>query len=185
MNNIRCFVAVELPPSMRDGIGRIEEGLRMPGLRLVRPDICHITLKFLGDVPEDRIERICDALKSAQVEPFEAQVRGIGAFPGKSIRVVWLGLEGNFGPLHRRVDDLLGQLGFEREGRKFSPHVTLGRVGRPSPQITRDIASRMDQYRDIDLGSFSVDRFLLKKSTLTREGPIYEDIAEFLLRPTG
>jgi 2'-5' RNA ligase len=185
MNDIRCFVAVELPPGIRDEIGRIEEGLRMPGLRLVRPDICHVTLKFLGDVSEDKIKHICDALNSARIEPFEATVRGVGAFPGKSIRVVWLGLEGNFAQLHSRVDELLSPLGFEREGRKFSPHVTLGRVSRPSSQTSRDIASRMDQYKDIDLGSFSVDRFFLKKSTLTREGPIYEDIAKFLLRPTG
>jgi RNA 2',3'-cyclic 3'-phosphodiesterase len=185
MSDIRCFIAIELPPSMREDIRRIEDGLRVPGLRLVRPEICHITLKFLGDVPENQIERICEALKSVRSEPFEAKVRGVGAFPGKSIRVVWLGLEGNFSQLHRLVDELLEPLGFEREGRKFSPHVTLGRVSRPSPQISKDIASRMDQYEDIDLGSFSVGRFLLKKSTLTREGPIYEDIAEFLLRPTG
>ena len=185
MSDIRCFIAIELPPSMREDIRRIEDGLCVPGLRLVRPEICHITLKFLVDVPENQIERISDALKSVRAEPFEAKVRGMGAFPGKSIRVVWLGLEGNFSQLHRQVDELLEPLGFEREARKFSPHVTLGRVSRPSPQTSKDIASRMDQYKDIDLGSFPVDRFLLKKSTLTREGPIYEDIEEFLLRPTG
>jgi RNA 2',3'-cyclic 3'-phosphodiesterase len=183
MTDIRCFVAVELPESMRDEIGRIEDGLRMPGLRLVRPDLCHVTLKFLGDVPQDKITDICDALKSIQLEPFEAKVRGIGAFPGKSIRVVWLGLEGNFSELHRRVDESLSRLGFEREDRQFNPHVTLGRVGRPSPQISDAIASKMTQFSEIDLGRFPVSRFLLKKSTLTREGPIYEDLDEFILRP--
>jgi 2'-5' RNA ligase len=185
MTDIRCFVAVELPKRMRDEIGRIEDGLRMPGLRLVRPDLCHVTLKFLGDVPEDKIADICNALKSVQMEPFEAAVRGIGAFPGRSIRVVWLGLEGNFSELHRSVDESLSRLGFEREGRQFNPHVTLGRVGRPSAQISDAIASKMAQFSEIDLGNFPVGRFLLKKSTLTREGPIYEDLAEFLLRPAG
>jgi 2'-5' RNA ligase len=184
MTGIRCFVAVELPDGMRDEIRRIEDGLRMPGLRLVRPDLCHITLKFLGDVPSDKIEKICAALSSVKVSPFDVKVGGMGAFPGKSIRVVWLGLEGDFADLFGLVEEALIPFGFEQEKRKFSPHVTLGRVGRPSPELSGQIATRLEKFGDVDLGSFSVDRFFLKKSTLTREGPIYEDLAEFLLPPS-
>jgi 2'-5' RNA ligase len=185
MTGLRCFVAVELPKSMRDEVGRIEEGLRMPGLRLVKPDLCHITLKFLGDVPAQNIEKICETLRSVRVAPFNVVVRGMGAFPGRSIRVVWLGLEGDFSDLFGQVEDALSTLGFEREKRKFSPHVTLGRVGRPSQELSGQIATRLDKFAKVDLGSFLVDRFFLKKSTLTREGPIYEDLAEFVLRPPG
>lgn len=184
MTGLRCFVAVELPKSMRDEIGRIEEGLRMPGLRLVKPDLCHVTLKFLGDVPAQKIEKICETFSSIRVDPFDVVVRGMGAFPGRSIRVVWLGLEGDFSNLFRQVEDSLSRLGFERERRKFSPHVTLGRVGRPSQELSGQIATRLEKFSKVDLGSFSVDRIFLKKSTLTREGPIYEDLAEFLLQPT-
>ena len=184
MTGLRCFVAVELPKSMRDEIGRIEEGLRIPGLRLVKPDLCHITLKFLGDVPTQKIEKICEMLRSVQVAPFNVVVCGMGAFPGRSIRVVWLGLEGDFSDLFRQVEESLSRLGFERERRKYSPHVTLGRVGRPSQELSGQIATRLEKLAKADLGSFSVDRFFLKKSTLTREGPIYEDLAEFLLRPS-
>lgn len=185
MTDIRCFLAVELPESMRDEIGRIEDGLRMPGLRLVRPDLCHITLKFLGDVPSDKIEKIREALSLVKVDPFDVKVRGTGTFPRKSIRVVWLGLEGDFADLFCLVEDALNPFGFERERRKFSPHVTLGRVGRPSQELSDQIATRLEKFSEVDLGSFSVDRFFLKKSTLTREGPIYEDLAEFLLQPPG
>jgi RNA 2',3'-cyclic 3'-phosphodiesterase len=183
MTGIRCFVAVELPESMRDEIRRIEDGLRMPGLRLVRPDLCHVTLKFLGDVPSGEIEKISEALRLVKVDPFDVKVGGMGAFPGKSIRVVWLGLEGDFADLFRLVEDSLIPFGFEPERRKFSPHVTLGRVGRPSLEMSSQIATRLEKFADVDLGSFSVDRFFLKKSTLTREGPIYEDLAEFFLQP--
>ena len=185
MTGLRCFVAVELPESMRGEIRRIEEGLRMPGLRLVKPDLCHITLKFLGDVPTQKIEKICETLRLVRFAPFDVLVRGMGAFPGRSIRVVWLGLEGDFSDLFLQVEKSLSLLGFERERRTFSPHVTLGRVGRPSQELSGQIATRLEKFSKVDLGSFSVDRFFLKKSTLTREGPIYEDLAEFLLRPPG
>lgn len=185
MTGIRCFVAVELPESIRDEIRRIEDGLRMPGLRLVRPDLCHVTLKFLGDVPPGEIEKIREALSSVKADPFDVKVCGMGAFPGKSIRVVWLGLEGDLTDLFRLVEDALIPFGFEQERRKFSPHVTLGRVGRPSPELSCQIATRLEKFDNVDLGSFSVDRFFLKKSTLTREGPIYEDLAEFLLQTPG
>lgn len=185
MSQLRCFIAIELPLSMRDGIAQIEESLHIPGLRLVRPDLCHITLKFLGDVPVHKIEKICKALQSFQVDPFDVKVRGMGAFPGRSIRVVWLGLEGDFTDLFRNVEDALGPLGFERETRKFSPHITLGRVGRPSQEISGQIAAKIEELSKVDLGSFLADRFFLKKSTLTREGPIYEDIKEFVLQPAG
>jgi 2'-5' RNA ligase len=170
---------------MRDEIGRVEEGLRMPGLRLVKPDLCHITLKFLGDVPTQKIEKICEKLSLVRADPFNVVVCGMGAFPGRSIRVVWLGLEGNFSDLFQQVEDALSHLGFEQDRRKFSPHVTLGRVGSPSQELSRQIATRLEKFAKVDLGSISVDRFFLKKSTLTREGPIYEDLAEFLLRPPG
>ena len=185
MTGVRCFVAVELPESMRDGIGQIEEGLRMPGLRLVKPDLCHVTLKFLGDVPSEKIVNIREALHSVRTEPFDVKVCGMGAFPGRSIRVVWLGLEGDFSNLFGQVEDALSPFGFERESRKFSPHVTLGRVSRPSQEMSGQIATRIEKLENVDLGSFLVDRFFLKKSTLTREGPIYEDLAEFLLRSPG
>jgi len=185
MSGLRCFVAIELPEGMRDGIGQVEESLHIPGLRLVKPNLCHITLKFLGDVPMDKIEKVCKALGSVQADPFDIKVRGMGAFPGRSIRVVWLGLEGDFADLFRKVEDSLGPLGFEREARKFSPHVTLGRVGRPSQEISGQITAKIEELSRVDLGSFLVDRFFLKKSTLTREGPIYEDIAKFIMRPPG
>ncbi len=181
MTGIRSFVAVDLPSSMRKDIGAIQREIATEGLRIVRPELVHVTLKFLGDVPEERIDKVVEALRSVKIAPFDAKLKGMGAFPGRSVRVVWLGLEGNFPELYQAVEKALGHFGFECDDRGFSPHVTLARVNRPSSDISRLLAPKIAMYKDIDLGQFHVDRFLLKKSTLTRGGPIYEDIAEFPL----
>jgi len=95
--------------------------------------------------------------------------------------VLWLGLEGDFSKLYQGIEKALEPLGFPAEKRGFSPHVTLGRVGRPNVEISRKIKARMAEFSGLDLGGFTVDRFYLKKSTLTRGGPIYEDLAAFPL----
>ncbi|MCJ7445469.1 MAG: RNA 2',3'-cyclic phosphodiesterase [Methanotrichaceae archaeon] len=182
MTGIRCFVAVDLPASMREEIEVVQKEIATEGLRLVRPEIVHVTLKFLGDVPEEKLEKIVQALQEVKLASFPAGIRGIGAFPGRSIRVVWLGLEGDFKPLYLAVENALKPFNFHSDDRGLSPHVTLGRVGRPNSDTSRAISSKMAQFSDIDIGQFFVDRFFLKKSTLTRGGPRYDDIEEYPLR---
>jgi 2'-5' RNA ligase len=103
----------------------------------VAPGNLHLTLKFLGTVPETRIDAIVAALTQSGLDlrPFEAQIRGLGAFPsGTRPRVIWAGVTDGateMVELARRVDAALAELGFAREERPFSPHVTLGRVRRP------------------------------------------------------
>jgi 2'-5' RNA ligase len=178
---VRCFVAVDLPDSMRDEIAKVQREIDLPGVRLVKPGLIHITLKFLGDVPPSKVDRVAEALKGVKLPAFAAKVGGIGAFPGRSIRVVWIGAEGEFEGLFRAIEAALTPLGFEREGRKFTSHATIARVGRPSPETTGLLASKLEPFREIDLGEFRATEFLLKKSTLTPGGPIYEDIAAFPL----
>jgi 2'-5' RNA ligase len=95
--------------------------------------------------------------------------------------VVWLGLTGNFQELYEKVEQALGPLGFSPEARGFSPHATLGRVARPNAEMNRRLGDKIANFSALDLGSFTVDRFYLKKSTLTTGGPIYEDLAGFPL----
>ncbi len=176
MRGVRCFVAVDLPEEIKRYIPGIQERLSMDGLKLVEPELVHITLKFLGEVPQNRIDAIVDALKQIKFAPFQAHIKGVGAFPGRSIRVVWLGATGSFDELALAVDRALEPFGFERD-KRFSAHATLARVKDPS--LSRILAERLASMADLDLGDFMVDRFYLKKSTLTPRGPIYEDIAEF------
>ena len=184
MTGIRCFVAVDLPDTMREQIRLVQKEIATEGLRFVRPEIMHVTLKFLGVIPEETLEKVVQALKEIRLASFLARAKGMGAFPGRSIRVVWLGLEGDFQSLYLAVEQALGTFNFPNENRGFSPHVTLGRVGRPKPDTSRAIASKMERFADLDLGQFCVDRFFLKKSTLARGGPIYDNIGEYHLRTT-
>jgi len=181
MAGIRCFVAVDIPAAMREEIGRLQGGIATEGLRLVKPDLVHITLKFLVDVPEPKVGRVAEALAAIKTSPFPVQVKGMGAFPGRSVRVVWLGLAGDFQQLYEKVESALRPLGFAPEERGFSPHVTLGRVGRPNEKTSQRLSGKIAELSDTDLGSFTVDRFYLKKSTLTREGPIYDNLREIVL----
>ena len=178
---MRCFVAVELPGHMREEIGRLQGGIATDGLRLVKPELVHITIKFLGDVPQEKVGQVAEALGKVTFAPFPVRVLGMGAFPGRAVRVVWLGLEGNFQELYQKVEQALKPLGFAPEVRGFSPHVTLGRVARPGAEMNQLLYARIANFSGLDLGSFTVDRFYLKKSTLTRGGPIYEDLAAFPL----
>lgn len=181
MTGIRCFVAVDIPQEMREQIGLLEGSIATEGLRLVRPELVHVTLKFLGDVPDSKVERVKEALAAVKPAPFTARVAGMGAFPGRSVRVVWLGLEGDFSPLYRKVETALTPLGFPPEERGFTPHVTIGRVGRPDARTSRELLAKIGSQSTVDLGSFTVREFYLKKSTLTPGGPIYEDLARFPL----
>ncbi len=178
---MRCFVAVELPRPMREEIGRLQSRITTDGLRLVKAELVHVTIKFLGEVPQEKVGAVTEALGRVKAAPFPARVLGMGAFPGRTVRVVWLGLTGNFQELYQNVEQALRPLGFPPEARGFSPHVTLGRVARPDEEMNRRLGERIADFSSSDLGSFTVDRFYLKKSTLTRGGPIYEDLAGFPL----
>ena len=178
---MRCFVAVELPLAMREEIGRLDSRIATDGLRLVKPELVHVTIKFLGELPQEKAGRVAEALGRVKAAPFPVRVKGMGAFPGRAVRVVWLGLEGNFQELYQKVEQALSPLGFAPEERGFSPHVTLGRVSRPCAEMNRLLCERIANFSDLDMGCFTVDRFYLKKSTLTHGGPIYEDLAGFPL----
>ncbi|MCX6677332.1 MAG: RNA 2',3'-cyclic phosphodiesterase [Methanothrix sp.] len=178
---MRCFVAVELPLPMREEMGRLQSRIATDGLRLVRAELVHVTMKFLGDVPQEKVGAVAEALGRVKAAPFLVRVKGMGAFPGRAVRVVWLGLEGDFQELFQKIEQALSPLGFAPEARGFSPHVTLGRVARPGAEMNLRLGAKIANFSGLDLGSFTVDRFYLKKSTLTRGGPIYEDLAGFPL----
>src|SRR5574337_396997 len=99
---IRTFIAVEFPDRFIPEIERIGSILKTQGIKLVEPSQVHITMKFLGDIPEDKIEPIISALSQVNLRPFEAEIKGMGVFPKPAyIKVIWLGAEGDFDTLHK------------------------------------------------------------------------------------
>ncbi|OGS51342.1 MAG: 2'-5' RNA ligase [Euryarchaeota archaeon RBG_16_68_12] len=150
-------------------------------LKLVQLEQVHLTLKFLGDTEEALVPRIVDAMRRsvAGVAPFTVRVAGTGAFPDlRRIRVLWVGLEGGepLVGIARRLESETEPLGYPREGRDFSPHVTLARVkGGGNLDRARQV---LEAHANDAYGEFPVDRIRLKKSVLTPQGPIYSTVEE-------
>jgi 2'-5' RNA ligase len=176
---LRAFLAIDPPGSLRPGLARVQEELKLSGadVRWVPVGNIHLTLKFFGQLPEDEVEPLSQAALgvAAGLPPFSLRVAGTGAFPNlKSPRVVWLGLEGDLEVLqtfHRRLEAAFATLGHLPEGRPLHPHLTLGRVRSPAG---RERLSRMLQ----DLPrpgwpSFQVSEVVLFRSNLSPQGATY------------
>jgi 2'-5' RNA ligase len=187
---MRAFIAVDLSDAIRTQIATLQQELALLGLqegtlKFVDPKQVHQTIKFLGEVPDESIERIKEALAAIRHEPFEIRLRGVGFFPqaapekARTIRVIWVGIEeggAQMKALQEGVESALHALGFPPEQR-FNAHVTLCRVKKPfrsKNELTR-VLMKIGELRAADLGTMRVEALKLKKSTLTPRGPIYED----------
>jgi 2'-5' RNA ligase len=186
---LRLFVAVELPGEVREALGRLQHELQRRGLeklRWVRPEGIHLTLKFLGETPTDRVSAIEDALTGAvdRTAPHKLALGELGAFGGSRPRVLWVDLRGDLRPvqgLRERVESSLADAGFPPEGRSWSPHLTLARV---RPETTREVATALPAALEAvrpPVGVIPVHEVSLMRSTLRPADAVYERIAGFPL----
>jgi 2'-5' RNA ligase len=191
MEEIRSFIAVELPREIKLMLARIQDELKSRGrapVKWVDPDIIHLTLKFLGNIPVDTIDNLTAAIREAcrGVPPFRVEVGGLGVFPNpRRVQVVWVGLAGdieNLAQLQKRIDSALVPLGFTPESRPFTPHLTLARVrDRAAPAQKQELGRIVAAARFEDVESLRVDAVHLMKSQLTPEGPVYDRISSITL----
>ena len=182
---MRAFIAVDLSERIRARVEAIEHRFgELSGVKLkfVNPKQAHQTLRFLGNVSEERVEPIKRELESINMEPFNIVLRGAGFFPAsrKRIRVLWVGIsEGveELKALQEQVETRMVALGFPAEKQPFSPHVTICRVKRiESDAGLNQLMSKIAELSDVKVGEMEVNAVKLKKSTLTPRGPIYEDV---------
>ena len=180
---MRLFVAIRIPETIREELVTLQKkiGNDYAKIKWVEQDNMHMTLKFLGDVDEDKTALVRQSLNSVEYESFGAEFSGTGGFPGESyIRVIWAGLEpaDRISGLHETIEESLYSLGFPRD-KKFSPHVTLGRVRFVmDKKALSDAVLSTGSFRSAE---FPVNEFFLIKSTLTPEGPVYENLSGFSL----
>ncbi|NOZ63108.1 MAG: RNA 2',3'-cyclic phosphodiesterase [Calditrichaeota bacterium] len=187
MGKIRTFIAVEIPQEIRNQIASFQTELKKNGGKVawVRAENMHLTLKFLGDTEEKLIDEIGEKLKTAVQgkEPFRIRVKGIGAFPNfDRARVFWIGVdEGGekLAALASQIDKQVSHLGFEKEKRKYSAHLTIGRV-KDSRSIDL-VKKRILENKDFSAGEFTAKSIFLIKSQLTGAGPIYTILKEIKL----
>lgn len=175
---MRSFIAIGFSNEKIEEVLRELAGVQAD-IKLVEPQNTHITLKFLGEIDEARVEEIYRAMKKS-FEPFSkfnVSIQGLGAFPSTNyMRVVWAGFKDNrekLIELQRALDSNLSLLNFKKE-KRFEPHLTIGRV--KSRRGKEELKAFVLKHRDTDFGSFSVDKIELKKSTLTPKGPIYSTV---------
>ncbi len=183
---IRAFIAVRIDPGVAERIASTESELDrlLKGIRWVKTDHLHLTLKFLGAVDEDNIAPIEDALEVAlrAIPRFSVACRGLGVFPDiRRARVLWAGLAG--GPLVRLaavVNEALGALGFAREAREFKPHLTIGRWREP-PRQADLLREEIDRRREHDFGASPVDEVIFFQSVLQPAGAVHTPLKIFPL----
>ena len=187
MTTIRSFIAIELEPGIIEKLRRIEDNLKSTraDVKWVNPSSIHLTLKFIGGIGEGMIEKIAGRAEgiAKRSSPFNLKVEDIGTFPpGRSLRVVWVGVKedtGRLSQLQEEIEQEMSTLGFEREGRPFSPHLTLGRVR--SPKGREELLKKIEEGKGIALGEFPVMSFYLFKSDLHPQGAVYTKLRTFML----
>jgi 2'-5' RNA ligase len=179
----RIFIAVKMPDDVIQKITRISNYFQKQtpkeALKWVETENLHLTLKFLGEIPESTITKVQAILKAVADDqpPFDIAIAGLGMYPhAKRPRVVWLGVEGvdPLIALHKQLDSELAKIGLREETRPFNPHLTLGRVRqRTSRETAAKVGDILSEFKVDSLGSFTVGDIHLIESQLTPQGPIY------------
>ena len=187
MEQVRSFIAIELPDEVKTALYRLETLLKsgkQHSLKWINPNNIHLTLKFLGSVAVDRMAAITGAIEDAAVgiTPFRLEVSGLGAFPNLNrVQVVWVGVGGEIDRLchlQQRLESNLARLGFAQESRPFKPHLTLARFRDQATSDERQSFGRLvagTRFESTHI--IKVDTINLMKSQLTREGAIYSRIS--------
>ena len=194
---MRLFIALDIDDPIRDRIARFLDGVRnfCPDARWVRPESLHVTLKFIGEQPDEAVEKIKQALTDVSDTTAEIKFRGYGFFPtSKSARVFWIGMESGpqLAQLAAAIDERMAKLGIQKEDRAFSPHLTLARAtgGSGSPRWRKgDGPNRAFSYLQEKLsalpvpefGTMTPREFFLYQSQLSPKGSKSTKLANFAL----
>ncbi len=183
MTAMRCFLAIELPADVRDRLAELQERLSSLGraVRWMRSDQIHLTLKFLGEVPDEKVPSVCQAAATVAGEygPFELELRGTGCFPpGGQARIVWAGIIDPPQTLidcQRACEQACAELGFKKENRKYVPHLTVGRVR--DSRASREIRAAVECESQFSAGPFVAGELVLFQSILRPSGPTYHVVS--------
>jgi len=179
----RTFIAVTASPEVRRAAAKLAEQLcsAAGGVKWVAPENLHWTLQFLGEIDILEANTVCTAVcaAAAEVEAFDLECQGAGAFPAADRpRTLWLGAgKGSQAmvALHAAIQRRLDRLGYRGEHRRFVPHLTIGRAGRSAP--SRSLVRELAALAEFDGGTMLVDEVTVYSSQLGPEGPTYDPLA--------
>jgi RNA 2',3'-cyclic 3'-phosphodiesterase len=190
---MRLFVAIDLDEPIRQKIVRFVEGVSgfAPDVRWMKPEALHLTLKFIGDFPETRLQELKQALSALPSEAFDISFKGNGFFPtAKSARVFWVGIDADarLQKLASAIDDATAKLGVEREARAYTPHLTLSRSGSGRPSRGKEnkpnnrfqkLRERLEKMPQPEFGTMTAREFFLYQSKLSPKGSEYTKLERF------
>lgn len=178
---MRCFIAINLPSNVKDYLYDLCKEITSNNIKVnwIHKKNLHLTLKFIGEVEDSRVNEIKDRLNHIEYEKFSLNLDTVGVFPNNNfIRIIWIGVnpEEKVIELQKKIDSSLLDL-FSKDQR-FDAHLTIGRV-----KNTKNKEEFIKKIKDIKIEKiqFEVNEFKLMKSTLTKDGPIYEEVANFVL----
>lgn len=177
---MRLFIAIDLPEDVKQRIEEIKSSLKaIKGIKPVKKENLHLTMKFLGEVDDNKVKKIVDALKQVEFKPFTLFLGRLGFFPNeKRIRVLWVDavppeplLE-----LKKGIDKALPQF---KDNHPFQSHLTFARIKCLASVDDKKKLLELINNTKVEKKEFLVDKFKLYKSTLLPEGPVYEVFAGF------
>jgi 2'-5' RNA ligase len=194
---MRLFIALDLDATIREKIARFLDGVRgfSPDARWVRPESLHVTLKFIGQMPDENLPQVISTLQQIKANAFEIHIAGYGFFPThKAPRVFWIGIqaESQLPSLAATIDDQMAKLGVPREEHPFSPHLTLARRAggsgaprkekndRPNQSFAR-LQEKLTAMSALDFGAMTARKFFLYQSELSHTGSRYTKLFDFPL----
>ncbi len=182
--NLRCFIAIDIPDSIRQEISALIDSLKKydADVKWIPAGNLHLTLKFLGSTPESLLHALNESLSGAvaSYRPFYITIGDTGVFPNrKHPRICWVGMEEEAGilkTLRADIEDAMSRLGFNPEERDFKPHLTIGRVRSRQGMIS--VVNELDQYKGRTFGGFTVEHIRIMRSELKPKGAEYTRLYE-------
>ena len=188
---MRLFVAINIDEKIRQALNRLQQQLQEKGdikksdVKWVNPEQVHLTLKFLGEVKDDRVVDVCNIVASvaSRHDGFELAIESVGYFGHRSAKVLWVGTGNGKSYLHRLQKDIeerMAAADWPEETRDFAGHLTLCRIR--NPKAGAKLAKISEEYKELKLGTIAVDSVFVYQSQLTPAGPVYTVVGNYNLR---
>lgn len=177
-NQIRTFICVEIPEKIKDEIEKHTKSLDRSELRPVKREQLHITVLFFASVSEVQVEIVKKSMDSLSVKDFEISIKSIDAFGTRQPNVLFASVNdgGNLTAIYHQLKEKIEMAGIKIEERPYTPHLTIARVKEHDRIVVREINDIISRNKETLFGTFKCGAIKLKKSTLTNEGPVYEDL---------
>ncbi|GBD97412.1 2',5' RNA ligase family [bacterium BMS3Abin06] len=183
---MRSFIAIELSETAKSALAELQQELKKCGadIRWVKPENIHLTLKFLGNIENEIVDDVLKIIESRckKFRAFDLEIKGTGTFPNlRSPSVLWVGVNSNadIAALQNEIEAGMTSLGFERENRKYTPHLTLGRFR--SSQGKGPLLEKIELFKNRKYGLINVGAVALMRSDLSPSGARHSVIAEIFL----